>query len=1838
MLNPLDHPICLTSPKRVTRLSAWHEHIPFAMFLVDLLRPEVIVELGTESGDSYCAFCQAVKGLNLATRCYAIDTWQGDSHAGLYDANVLEDLRAHHDRLYGSFSSLIQSTFDDALKHFADGTVNLLHIDGYHTYEAVSHDFESWRAKLSDDGVVLFHDTNVRERDFGVSLFWGQLKEKYPHFEFLHGHGLGVLAVGRMRSKEFQALLKANVEEAIRIRDFFFQLGHGITLLVESEKMQRALDHKDGTLPQPEENLEGLRAGQTRERHTNLELIRRREERNRRIILQLFWHQDDGFSEEHSLEELLVPDGQSREYSFRIPVNARGPLRIDPGNCPAYGEIASIALYAGDATATDKLDLLASWSVENDFAGLVPASGIARLSRCPTYRFLCLDEDPQLLLANVPTRVDERPWFLHLSMTFSDRLQEIIYDEIKTLEAEVANATARLLATTQSFSLQLKEEGKAFHTLQSQMAEREQTMRSIEMQVRFEHERSIERLREREREIQSLSTQLEDAQAELSVTTQSLSSQIAEKQKAAEALQDKIAERENAFETLKAEFDADRRRFAEQMQEKEREARASQLDGANRERGLRAQLAAEQERLTQVIEELRTKESQLREQDQHLSDKQTELWEKDRKLLEVESQLQRITRSLGWKLLNRYGRIKYRLLLPPFNWARGALDILLRHEYRASVDPINELQMSGGPGRWESTGNDPQFNVTGWPRGWVEVQTHIETESPVRGHARLYVDRGKGYNEADSYDLGEPGGEQQTYLLLGPEVIGVRLDPFESASYFRISKLIFRRASKRRAEIANGYKKDAQRRSTIEQFARFSMERARNRRAQNGHLPGLRELPDAVRRTVHAWNEHNSGRATGRPSIQAASPAFQIRQSIDPFEAWLEVNEWNSRREEFLRETLSNIAMRPVVSVLMPVYNPPLEFLDRAIQSVIDQVYDAWELCIADDASTDPAVRGVLERWADREPRIRVIVRETNGHISRATNSAAELARGDYIMLMDQDDEITPDALGEVAIYIAEHPETDILYSDDDKINPEGKRSAPQFKPDWSPELLLSYMYFSHLFVLRAETFRQVGGLRTGFEGSQDYDLALRVTEIARHIGHIPKVLYHWRVLPGSTASSGQAKPESFDAGLRAVQDAFHRRGIQASVFRPDWAIKASCGIFSHRFPDDGPRVAIIIPTKNNLAVLKKCIESLNKTTYKNYEVVIIDNESDDPATLAYLESVPHEVLRIPNPGKRFSFAAINNRAVEQVNADFVLLLNNDTEVIAPEWLSQMVGYMSIPGVGAVGARLRLPDGRIQHAGIVHGYYNGMVGPAFKLLPASEHGYLSNTVVARNYSAVTAACMLTPRELFLKMGRFDAKNFSVAYNDVDYCYRLEAAGYRSIYCPAAELLHHEGYSRGSEDNPAEPAAFRKKYGGKIDPYYNPNLSLQDERFAIDARTIAPETLKPIRVLMCAFNLNWEGAPYSQFEMTVRLKEMGTIEPLVYCPQDGPLRAAYEGAGIQVEVLDHPLAGVHGLPAYQHAIEGFGRRIREWNFDLVYANTMQTFYAIDAARQLGLPSIWNPRESEPWQTYFDFLGPEISARALECFCYPYKVVFVSNASRKSCALLNAHNNFITVHNGLDRAKFMAILRRWPRELARTQLGLENNELMVLTVGTVCDRKGQIDLIEAIGHVDDHAAQKIRCFIVGDRPGDYSERLKATHQALPASKRSSINIIPETSDVALYYSAADVFVCTSRIESFPRVILEAMATGLPIVTTPVYGIVEQVQENINALFYEPGDAWGLADRLANLLDHPDLRHRLAESSKHVLDTLNDYDMMVSAYAGVFREAWLSGRARRCAASSE
>jgi GT2 family glycosyltransferase len=617
----------------------------------------------------------------------------------------------------------------------------------------------------------------------------------------------------------------------------------------------------------------------------------------------------------------------------------------------------------------------------------------------------------------------------------------------------------------------------------------------------------------------------------------------------------------------------------------------------------------------------------------------------------------------------------------------------------------------------------------------------------------------------------------------------------------------------------------------------------------------------------------------------------------DPYDIWVRVNRDNRRRRRRIEAALSLPGPEPRFSILVPVYNPPVDVFRAMIQSVVGQTFAGWELILVDDASPDPRVRQVLSEWSRRDGRIRSIHRQENGHISVATNQAAEAARGEFLVFLDHDDLLDPDALAHLSLHLDANPETDLVYSDDDKIGGDGRRHSPQFKPDWSPELLLSFCYPAHLTAVRRRLYHAVGGLRVGFEGSQDHDFWLRASERACRVGHVPQVLYHWRTLPGSTALSGHCKPASFEAGRRAVEEAFARRGVACRVEHPAWAVAAGCAIFQPVMPDEGPSVAILIPTRNHARRLQAAIDSLARTTYRNYRVYVLDNESDDPATLSYLAGLPHRVLRIPNRDGRFSFAAINNAAAALVEEDLLLFLNDDTEVINPRWLSQMVGWSRLPGVGAVGARLLFPDGRIQHAGIVHGLHEGLSGHAFKLLPWWDSGAMSLARVSRNCLAVTAACMLTPRRLFLEMGGFDEARFAVAYNDADYGYRLVDAGYRCVYCAEAELSHHEGASRGFGDDPREVAAYRAVHGHRVDPYFNPHLDTEIETWQTKP-TVVPigPASRPIPLLAVTHNLNWEGAPRIELEIVRRLHASGSIRPEVLSPCDGPLRRVYVGAG------------------------------------------------------------------------------------------------------------------------------------------------------------------------------------------------------------------------------------------------------------------------------------------------------------------------------------------------------
>jgi len=949
------------------------------------------------------------------------------------------------------------------------------------------------------------------------------------------------------------------------------------------------------------------------------------------------------------------------------------------------------------------------------------------------------------------------------------------------------------------------------------------------------------------------------------------------------------------------------------------------------------------------------------------------------------------------------------------------------------------------------------------------------------------------------------------------------------------------------------------------------------------------------------------------------------------YDSWIAVNQLTDTAVQDINQRLAaREGSLCTISLICPVYNTPAELLKELVESVIVQIYPNWELCLANDASPDAHVEPLLKELVALDPRIRVSQMKKNGGISLATNHAVDMARGEIIAFLDHDDLITPDCLAEIALYYAEHQEADIVYSDDDKIDLERKRFAPQFKPDWSPTLLLSYMYFGHIFTVRKSLFLELGGFRKEFDGSQDYDFALRATEKARHVGHIPKILYHWRVVPGSTACSGDAKPASLEAGRKAVEETLIRRGIKASrVIHPEWAQAGKVGMFSINFPDKGPLVTIIIPTFNQMDLLKTCVESLSQTTYANYKVLVIDNASDDKNTLRYLDKIRHKrnhaVVTIQNRDGNFSFAHLMNEAVKKTSSEYVLLLNNDTKLINPQWLSQMVGYAQMDGVGSVGARLYFEDQTIQHAGIIHGYHRGLVGHAFRGKPPHDWGYMGFIRTAREYSALTAACLLTPRALFEQLGGFDEKDFAVAYNDVDYGYRLVNAGYRNIYCPEAELFHFEGKTRGFSDNPREVRAYRERYNDWYDRWYNPNLTLDNEAFEPWAVRLPAHNRKKLHLVAVSHNLNFEGAPAVLQDLIIGLVHKQAVTATVISPCDGPLREAYESAGIPVRISIDPQAGVTDAAIFLEALQHINQELSALGADVVIANTLATFWAITAACNAGIPAVWCQHESEPWQNYYDYLSPALRPYAYASFARAYRVTYVADATRQAWKDVETRANFQVIPYAIPPERLSHETGQWERETARKQLGIEADQLALVLVGTLCRRKNQQDLIEAFMKLPEAIQNRLKVFIVGaEGEPEYAKKLKASLNQLPEETRNKVVFTGPVNGASQYFSAGDLFFCTSLIESAPRVIIEAMAFGLPIVTTPVFGIPEIVRENINAVFYNPGDTNRLTEIIQQLVEDQTQRDILAGNSRAVLDSLPSFDNMLSSYELVLQQA--------------
>lgn len=560
-----------------------------------------------------------------------------------------------------------------------------------------------------------------------------------------------------------------------------------------------------------------------------------------------------------------------------------------------------------------------------------------------------------------------------------------------------------------------------------------------------------------------------------------------------------------------------------------------------------------------------------------------------------------------------------------------------------------------------------------------------------------------------------------------------------------------------------------------------------------------------------------------------------------PYEVWMRLND--PSKEELEEQRKTKFKINPKISILVPMYNTPIKFFQELVEYLIKQTYTNWELCLADGS---PKKNEKLEEICKQDKRIHYHYTGKNLGISGNTNEALKMATGDYIALLDHDDLLPLNSLYEIVKAINEDPEVEFIYTDEDKITTMDKpRFDPHFKPDFAIDTLRSNNYICHFSVFRKDLMEKLGGFRSKYDGAQDYDIIIRMAEEAKHIKHIPKILYHWRVHELSTAKAGgDAKPYAFEAGIPVLEDHLKRMGLEGTVthgttlgtYQIDYQVK------------NQPKVTILIPNRNETKTLKVCIESiLEKTTYPNYEIVIIENNSTQKEIFkSYKKLEENEKVRvIYYPEKGFNYSKIINYGVKNTDGDYIVQLNNDTELITPDWLEKMVGMNQREDVGAVGVKLYYPDETIQHAGTIIGVY-GVAGHVFRGIYKKAHGYFARESHIQNLSAVTAACIMTKRSLYEEIGYMDEK-FAVAFNDIDFCLKIIEAGKLIIYNPFVEFIHYESKSRGTEDTPEkkerfqhEIELFNQKWGAykkKGDPYYNINLRLDSDQYEIKQEKI-----------------------------------------------------------------------------------------------------------------------------------------------------------------------------------------------------------------------------------------------------------------------------------------------------------------------------------------------------------------------------------------------------------------
>lgn len=741
---------------------------------------------------------------------------------------------------------------------------------------------------------------------------------------------------------------------------------------------------------------------------------------------------------------------------------------------------------------------------------------------------------------------------------------------------------------------------------------------------------------------------------------------------------------------------------------------------------------------------------------------------------------------------------------------------------------IKKLQTENRVFEWQATNDDPQFLLKKKglvPRlgrkkfrpGWYALQTELKHVQATHHMAKLYVNYGHGLEEENTILLPlRPQKRTTRIFYLKAQPAYLRLDPTETegAFHFKTLKLI--------------------------QVPRFYAVHRQLLRIKTLH-PDYQGI-DYLSIAKQIWNKAKRASVSFSQSVlNTYNQTFTNFQVEKDYGQWIKKTE-RPKLEKFLHTQLCNPRTEPLISLVLPCYNTDPKLLKACIDSVTQQDYPSWQLCIVDDASTSHAHLEVIQKAQTQHPNIQFHARKENGHISQASNDALAMAKGEYSLLLDHDDQLAQHALTLFVDAINKHPQAKLFYADEDKIDEDGHRFMPHFKPDWNPDLLTSQNYIGHPVMYQTQHLKSIEGFRVGVEGSQDHDLLLRYTQnlSADEIVHLPWILYHWRATENSTAQNTGSKNYTTQAGIKALQDHFDRQKLNVSVTAGSYANTYRC---QWPLPEKRPLVSLLIPTRDGHDILKACIESiLEKTTYKNYEILILNNQSTCSKTLALFDTFKeqHSNVRVLDWNHPFNYSAINNFGVEQSKGEVIGLINNDIEVITSDWLEEMVSHAIRPDIGCVGAKLFYPNDTIQHAGVILGI-GGVAGHNHKYFAKVHPGYFSRLALTQNLSAVTAACLVVEKSIYQQVNGLDEDNLPVAFNDVDFCLKVQEIGYNNLFTPWAELYHHESISRGAEDTSAKQRRAQKeisfmkhKWHTQLhhDPAYNRNLTLTYENFSL----------------------------------------------------------------------------------------------------------------------------------------------------------------------------------------------------------------------------------------------------------------------------------------------------------------------------------------------------------------------------------------------------------------------